>query len=129
MARFCQALAVAPNDLITTFNLARELLQLDPKEHRDEADQLLLQLIEAQPYGELANKAKDLRGSIAARDRRADQPEQANLKWVAFTSAVWLMILALISGGFLLQLERQNRTLEVLLERLEPATERSRNRP
>ncbi|EAQ69419.1 hypothetical protein SynRS9909_01338 [Synechococcus sp. RS9909] len=35
------------------------------------------------------------------------------------TSAVWLVILALISGGFLLQLERQTRTLEMLLERLE----------
>ena len=32
-------------------------------------------MIEAQPYGELANKAKDLRGSIAARDLRTDQPE------------------------------------------------------
>ncbi len=32
-------------------------------------------MIEAQPYGEQANKAKDLRGGIAARDLRADQPE------------------------------------------------------
>ena len=32
-------------------------------------------MIEAQPYGELANKAKDLRGSIASRDLRAEQPE------------------------------------------------------
>ncbi len=72
--RFCQALAVATDDLITTFNLAQALLELDPDEHRDEADRLL-QVIEAQPYGELANKAKDLRGSIAARDLRANQPE------------------------------------------------------
>ena len=70
-----KALAAAPGDLNTTFNLAQALLQLDPEEHRDEADRLLLQVIEAQPYGELANKAKDLRGSIAARDLRADQPE------------------------------------------------------
>ena len=41
----------------------------------DEADRLLLQVIEAQPHGELANKAKDLRGGIAACDLRADQPE------------------------------------------------------
>ena len=75
VARFRQALAVAPDDLITTFNLAQALLELDPDEHRDEADRLLLQVIEAQPYGELANKAKELRGSIAARDLRADQPE------------------------------------------------------
>ena len=75
VARFRQALAVAPDDLITTFNLAQALLELDPDEHRDEADRRLLQVIEAQPYGELANKAKELRGSIAARDLRADQPE------------------------------------------------------
>lgn len=59
--RFRQALAVAPDDLITTYNLAQALLELDPDEHRDEADRLLLRVIEAQPYGELAIKAKDLR--------------------------------------------------------------------
>ena len=32
-------------------------------------------MIEAQPYGELANKAKELRGSIASRDLRAEQLE------------------------------------------------------
>ena len=51
------------------------MLELDPEEHRDEADRLLLQVIEAQPYSELAGKAKDLRGSIASRDLRADQPD------------------------------------------------------
>jgi Flp pilus assembly protein TadD len=75
VARFRQALQVAPDDLITTYNLAQALLELDPDEHRDEADRLLLQVIEAQPYGELANKAKDLRGGIAARDLRTAQPE------------------------------------------------------
>jgi predicted Zn-dependent protease len=75
VTRFRQALAVAPDDLITTFNLAQALLELDPDEHRDETDRLLLQVFEAQPYGELANKAKDLRGTIAARDLRADQPD------------------------------------------------------
>ena len=64
--RFRQALAVAPDDLITTINLAQALLQLDPEEHRDEADRLLLRVIEAQPYGELANKAKDLRAASPA---------------------------------------------------------------
>ena len=34
--RFHQALAVAPDDLVTTFNLAQALLELDPGEHRDE---------------------------------------------------------------------------------------------
>ena len=56
--RFRQALAVAPDDLITTFNLAQALLELDPDEHRNEADRLLLRVIEAQPYSELAAKAK-----------------------------------------------------------------------
>ena len=32
-------------------------------------------MIEAQPFGELANKAKDLRGAIAARDLRQEQPD------------------------------------------------------
>ncbi len=32
-------------------------------------------MIEAQPHGELANKAKDVQGSIAARDLRSAQPE------------------------------------------------------
>jgi hypothetical protein len=70
-----QALAAAPDDLITTYHLAQALLELDPGEYRNEADRLLLRVIEAQPYGELANKAKELRGSIASRDLRADQPE------------------------------------------------------
>jgi predicted Zn-dependent protease len=68
--RFHQALTVAPDDLVTTINLAQALLELDPGEHRNEADRLLLRVIEAQPYSELANKAKDLRGSIASRDLR-----------------------------------------------------------
>ena len=46
-------------------------------------------------------------------------PQQSILQWVALTSAVWLVILALISAGFLHQLERQDRKLDVLLERLE----------
>jgi Flp pilus assembly protein TadD len=53
--RFRQALVVAADDLVTTFNLAQALLELDPGKHRDEA--------------------KDLRGSIASRDLRAEQPE------------------------------------------------------
>lgn len=60
---FCQALAVTSDDLIATFNLAQALQELDPEEHREEADRLLLQVIEAQPYGERANKIKDLRGA------------------------------------------------------------------
>jgi hypothetical protein len=48
--RFRQALKAAPDDLMSTFNLA-------------------------QPYGGLAGKAKVLRRSIARRDLRADQPD------------------------------------------------------
>jgi Flp pilus assembly protein TadD len=73
--RFRQALEVAPDDPVTALNLAQALLQLDPQEHRDEADRMLLQVIEAHPYGELANKAREVRGSIAARDLRTDQPQ------------------------------------------------------
>ncbi|QNI68439.1 hypothetical protein SynBMKMC1_02383 [Synechococcus sp. BMK-MC-1] len=50
---------------------------------------------------------------------RAGLPQQSILQWVRFTSAVWLVILALISAGFLHQLERQDRKLDLLLERLE----------
>ncbi|MDM7952531.1 MAG: hypothetical protein QUV07_04845 [Cyanobium sp. CZS 25K] len=52
---------MAPDELITTFNLARALLELDPGKQLDEADRLLLRVIEAQPYMELAAKAQDLR--------------------------------------------------------------------
>ena len=37
-------------------HLAQALLELNPGQHRDEADRLLLKVIEAPPYGELANK-------------------------------------------------------------------------
>jgi len=51
--------------------------------------------------------------------QRAGLPQQSILRWVGVTSAVWLLILALISAGFLHQLERQDRKLDLLLERLE----------
>jgi len=73
--RFRQALAAALDDLIATFNLAQALLELDPEKCRNEADRLLVRVIEGQPYSELAAKAKDLRGSIASRDLRAEQPD------------------------------------------------------
>ena len=38
---------------------------------------------------------------------------------MGLTSAGWLVILALTSAGFLHQLERQDRKLDLLLERLE----------
>ena len=50
---------------------------------------------------------------------QAGLPQQSILQWVGLTSAVWLVILALISAGFLHQLERQDRKLDLLLERLE----------
>ncbi|MCP9915278.1 tetratricopeptide repeat protein [Cyanobium sp. ATX 6F1] len=69
-ARFRQALAVAPNDAVASLSLAQALLELDPGEHRDEADALLLQVIEQHPFGELGEQAKALRGQVAARDLR-----------------------------------------------------------
>ena len=72
--RFRQALAVAPDDLITTYNLAQALLELDQDGHQSEADRLRLRVMEARPYGELAPKAKDVRGSIASRDLEPISP-------------------------------------------------------
>ena len=72
--RFRQALAVAPNDLVASLSLAQALLELDPGEHRDEADALLLRVIEQQPFGELGEQAKALRGQVAARDLRQASP-------------------------------------------------------
>ena len=40
------------------------------------------------------------------------------------TSAIWLDLLAAIVSGFVVLLERQNRTLQLLLERKEPNLER-----
>lgn len=54
--------------------------------------------------------------------RRGALHQQKILQLVTLTSAVWLVILAVISGGFLLQLERQDRKLDVLLERLKVET-------
>ena len=82
------------------------MLELDPEEHRDEADRLLLQVIEAQPYSELAGKAKDLRGSIASRDLRADQPDGLRQDAVSYC----LQALQLFEGM------DQQRFLAVLIE-------------
>ena len=43
-------------------------LHLDPGEHSDEADRLLLRVVGVQPYGGLESKAKALRGGIASRE-------------------------------------------------------------
>ncbi len=59
------------------------MLQLDPNEHRDVADRLLLQVNQGQPHGELANKAKE-RGGIARRNQRADQPDGLRLEAVSY---------------------------------------------
>jgi tetratricopeptide (TPR) repeat protein len=103
---FRLALAVAPDDLITAFNLAQALLELDPDEHRDEADRLLLRVIEAQPYGELAAKAKVLRGRIASRDPRAEHPEGLRQDAVSY----YLQALQLFEGM------KQQRFMAVLSE-------------
>ena len=43
-------------------------LHLDPEEHRDEADRLLLRVVRAQPYGGLAGKTKGLHGGITSHE-------------------------------------------------------------
>ena len=48
---------------------------------------------------------------------------------VLITSAVWLALLVAVVSGFVVLLERQNRTLQLLLERTEPALERSTDQP
>ncbi len=45
------------------------------------------------------------------------------------TSAIWLALLAAVVSGFVVLLERQNRTLQLLLERTEPNLERSTGQP
>jgi hypothetical protein len=51
------------------------------------------------------------------------------LELVLITSAIWLALLAAIVSGFVVLLERQNRTLQLLLERTEPNLERSTGQP
>ncbi len=48
---------------------------------------------------------------------------------VLITSAIWLALLVAIVSGFVVLLERQNRTLQLLLERTEPSLERSMDQP
>jgi len=45
------------------------------------------------------------------------------------TSAIWLALLAAVVSGFVVLLERQNRTLQLLLERTEPNLKRSTDQP
>jgi hypothetical protein len=51
------------------------------------------------------------------------------LELVLITSAIWLALLAAVVSGFVVLLERQNRTLQLLLERTEPNLERSTGQP
>ena len=51
------------------------------------------------------------------------------LELVLITSAIWLALLAAVVSGFVVLLERQNRTLQLLLERTEPSLERSTGQP
>jgi len=44
---------------------------------------------------------------------------------VLVTSAIWLALLTAVVSGFVVLLERQNRALQLLLERTEPNLERS----
>lgn len=125
VARFRQALTAAPDDLIATFNLAQALLELDPDEHRDEADRLLLRVIEAQPYGELANKAKDLRSSIARRDLRADQPDGLRQDAVSYCLQALQLFGGMDQQRFLAVLSEVGAVGQGGLQINEPGTSRS----
>ena len=91
-------------------------------------EQLAAQVDQAEAGSELvpvsAERVLDLvlsneRSSSSHGPLQGGLPQQQIFQWVALTSALWLVILAVISGGFLHQLERQNRKLDALLERLE----------
>jgi predicted Zn-dependent protease len=123
--RFRQALTAAPDDLIATFNLAQALLELDPDEHRDEADRLLLQVIEAQPYGELANKANDLRSSIASRDLRADQPDGLRQDAVSYCLQALQLFEGIDQQRFMAELSEVAAAGQGGLQINEPGTSRS----
>jgi hypothetical protein len=57
-------------------HVAADAIRTAPYRHQEKAfERRRLQVIEAQPYGELAKKATVLRGSIASCDLRADQPD------------------------------------------------------
>ena len=91
-------------------------------------EQLAAQVDQAEAGSELvpvsAERVLDLvlsneRSSSSHGPLQGGLPQQQIFQWVALTSALWLVILAVICGGFLHQLERQNRKLDALLERLE----------
>ncbi len=115
----------APDDLISTFNLAQALLELDPDKHRDEADRLLLQVIEAQPYGELAERAKDLRSSIARRDLRADQPDGLRQDAVSYCLQALQLFEGMDQQRFLAVLSEVGAVGQGGLQINEPGTSRS----
>ena len=64
-------MAAAPSDAITLLTLAQTLLQVDPDENATEADDLLIEVLQLAPRGEVAEKAKDARRTIASRSFRS----------------------------------------------------------
>ena len=101
------------------------MLELDPEEHRDEADRLLLQVIEAQPYSELAGKAKDLRGSIASRDLRADQPDGLRQGAVSYCPQALQLFEGMDQQRFMAVLSEMAAVGQGGLQINEPGTSRS----
>jgi Flp pilus assembly protein TadD len=123
--RFRQALKAASDDLITTYNLAHAMLELDPDEHRDEADRLLLRVIEAQPYSELAAEAKELRGSIVSRDLQAEQPEGLRQDAVSYCLQALQLFEGMDQQRFLAVLSEVAAVGQGGLQINEPGTSRS----
>lgn len=123
--RFRQALAVAPEDLVATINLAQTLLQLDSVVHRDEADRLLLQVIKAQPFGELSERAKQLRGGIAARDLRQEQPQGLRQDAVSYCFQALQLFEGMDQQRFMAVISEVAAVGQAGLQINEPSTSRS----
>ena len=66
------AVATTPSDPIALLTLAQTLLQVDPDENATEADDLLCKVLQLSPRGEVAEKAKDARRTIASRTFRSN---------------------------------------------------------
>jgi hypothetical protein len=61
----------------------------------------------------------------ASRSTRSWRPGRAANPWkvVAWTSLAWMVVLGITAAGFMAVLERQDRQLELLLERTAPASQ------
>jgi hypothetical protein len=68
-----RALAAGPADPTTLLTLAQALIEADPDAHAGEADQLLSQVLQLVPRGEIADKARRASMRIAGHNLRRSQ--------------------------------------------------------